>query len=144
MRTQKNAVRATRHAVGCAMTFAFAAAVTVTSWAETKTVSFNRDIRPIFSDTCFQCHGPDEAKRKSGVRFDQRESAVSKAKSGDLPIVPGKPEDSEVMKRLTSNDPDELMPPPKLNKKLTPQQIETVRRWIAEGAEYEGHWAFIK
>ena len=94
-------------------------------------VSFNRDIRPIFSDTCFQCHGPDEAKRKSGVRFDQRESAVQVAKSGDLPIVPGQPEASEVMNRLTSTDPDELMPPPKLHKKLTPQQIETVRRWIA-------------
>ena len=107
-------------------------------------VSFNRDIRPIFSDTCFQCHGPDEAKRKSGVRFDQRESAVQVAKSGDLPIVPGKPEASEVMNRLTSTDPDELMPPPKLHKKLTSQQIETVRRWIAEGAEYQGHWAFIK
>ena len=108
-------------------------------------VSFNRDIRPIFSDTCFQCHGPDEAKRKSGVRFDVRESAVSRAeKSGDVPIVPGKPEASEVMNRLTSTDPDELMPPAKLHKNLTPQQIETVRRWIADGAEYEGHWAFIK
>ena len=112
--------------------------------AETKSVSFNRDIRPIFSDTCFQCHGPDEAKRKSGVRFDVRESALKEAKSGEIPIVPGKPDESEVMKRLTSTDPDEMMPPPRLNKKLTPQQIETVRKWIAEGAEYQGHWAFIK
>ncbi len=108
-------------------------------------ISFNRDIRPIFSDTCFQCHGPDEAKRKSGVRFDMRESATSKAeKTGDIPIVPGHPESSEVMNRLTSHDAEELMPPAKLHKPLTPQQIETVRRWIAEGAEYQGHWAFIK
>ena len=101
-------------------------------------VSFNRDIRPIFSDTCFQCHGPDEAKRKSGVRFDQRESATARAKSGDFPIVPGKPEESEVMVRLTTKDPDDLMPPSKLHKELTPKQIETVRRWIAEGAFTKG------
>jgi uncharacterized protein DUF1553/uncharacterized protein DUF1549/cytochrome c len=107
-------------------------------------VDFNRDIRPILSDTCFACHGPDEAKRKSGVRFDQRDSAVKPAKSGEIAIVPGKPEESAMIKRLTTSDPDELMPPPQSNKKIAPEQIETIRRWIAEGAEYRGHWAFVK
>ena len=107
-------------------------------------VSFNRDIRPILSDTCFQCHGPDEAKRKSGVRFDVRESAVQPAKSGDVAIVPGKPEESEMVKRLLSTDADEVMPPAKLHKKISPAQIELFKRWIAEGAEYQGHWAFTK
>jgi hypothetical protein len=108
------------------------------------TVSFNRDIRPIFSDTCFQCHGPDEAKRKAGLRLDVRASAIQAAKSSAIPIVPGKPDESEVVKRLTAKDPDDLMPPSRLHKELTPAQIETVRKWIAEGAEYQGHWAFIK
>ena len=105
-------------------------------------VSFNRDIRPILSDTCFQCHGPDGAKRKSGVRFDQRESATRPAKSGDTAIVPGHPEQSEMLNRLTSTDSDEIMPPPKLHKTISPAQIETIRKWIAQGAEYQGHWAF--
>ena len=108
------------------------------------TVSFNRDIRPIFSDTCFQCHGPDEAKRKAGLRLDVRDNAVKAAESGAVAIIPGKPDDSEVIKRLTTKDPDDLMPPTKLHKELKPAQIETVRKWIAEGAEYQGHWAFIK
>ncbi|MEQ1862960.1 MAG: c-type cytochrome domain-containing protein, partial [Chthoniobacteraceae bacterium] len=107
------------------------------------TVSFNRDIRPIFSDTCFQCHGPDEAKRKSGLRLDQRESAVKPAESGEVAIVPGKPDESEIIKRLTAKDPDDVMPPRKLHKEITPAQIATVRKWIAEGAESQGHWAFI-
>ncbi len=107
-------------------------------------LSFNRDIRPIFSDTCFQCHGPDEAKRKGGLRLDQRASAIQPAKSGAIAIVPGKPDQSEVLTRLTSKDEDEVMPPAKLHKTITPAQIATVRQWIKEGAPYQGHWAFIK
>jgi mono/diheme cytochrome c family protein len=105
-------------------------------------VSFNRDIRPILSDTCFQCHGPDDKQRKSGLRLDVREMALKPAKSGSAAIVPGHPEKSELMQRLTASDKDDLMPPSKLNKPLSPQQIETVKRWIAQGAEYQGHWAF--
>ncbi len=104
-------------------------------------VRFNRDIRPIFSDTCFQCHGPDEAKRKAGLRLDTREPAVNPAESGEIAIVPGKPEASEIVRRLTTTDKDDRMPPAKLHKKITPAQIETVKRWIAQGAEYQGHWA---
>lgn len=123
-------------------TLVFLALLTSGAWAGT--ISFNRDIRPIFSDTCFQCHGPDEAKRKGGLRLDVRDDALKPAKSGEVAIVPGKPDASEVMKRLTSKDGDELMPPTKLHKELRPAQIETIRKWIAEGAEYQGHWAFIK
>ena len=106
-------------------------------------VSFNRDIRPIFSDTCFQCHGPDEAKRKADLRLDQRPSAVNPAKSGEIAIVPGRPGESELIKRLETADPEDVMPPTRLHKPITPAQLETVKRWIAEGAEYQPHWAFI-
>lgn len=107
-------------------------------------VQFNRDIRPIFSDTCFQCHGPDEKKRKAGLRLDTRDTAVKPAESGATAIVPGKPEESEVIKRLEAKDPDDIMPPAKLHKPITPVQLATVKKWIAQGAEYQGHWAFIK
>ncbi len=107
-------------------------------------VSFNRDIRPLLSDTCFQCHGPDEAKRESGLRLDLREAALKPAESGEIAIVPGKPEQSELIKRLTSTDRDEVMPPAKLHKTISPQQIALFKQWIAEGAEYQGHWSFSK
>ncbi|MEX2215817.1 MAG: PSD1 and planctomycete cytochrome C domain-containing protein [Phycisphaeraceae bacterium] len=113
------------------------------AFAEPK-VSFNRDIRPIVSDTCFQCHGPDEKERKAGLRLDVRETALKPTESGETPIVPGHPEKSEMMRRLTTTDKTDLMPPRKLNKPLTPAQIETVKKWIAQGAQYEGHWAFTK
>ncbi len=115
--------------------------LSVAQAAEPK-VSFNRDIRPILSDTCFQCHGFDDKQRKSGLRLDLRDAALKPAESGERAIVPGQPEKSELIKRLTTTDKDEVMPPRKLNKPLTPQQIETVKRWIAQGAEYQGHWAF--
>ena len=106
-------------------------------------VQFNRDIRPIFSDTCFQCHGPDEKERKAGLRLDTRETAVKPSESGEIAIVPGEPEASELVKRLTTADKDDLMPPRKLHKTITPAQIEKVKLWIAQGAEYQGHWAFL-
>ena len=106
-------------------------------------VSFNRDIRPILSDICFTCHGPDEKQRKGGLRLDIKEAAMKGGESGPA-IVPGKPEQSEVYKRLVTHDADDFMPPKKTNKVLTPEQIDAFRRWIAEGAEYQGHWAFIK
>ena len=105
-------------------------------------VSFNRDIRPILSDICFACHGPDVAKVKGGLRLDNKESAMKGGESGPA-IVPGKPEQSEVYKRLITHDAEDLMPPKKTNKVLTAEQIDSFRRWIAEGAEYQGHWAFI-
>jgi mono/diheme cytochrome c family protein len=108
----------------------------LTPAAEAK-LDFNRDIRPILSDKCFQCHGPDEKTLEGDVRLDERASAVS-AKA----IVPGSPELSEALARVLSDDPDEVMPPPKTKKIVSPAEADILRRWIAEGAEYEGHWAF--
>ena len=96
-------------------------------------VQFNRDIRPIFSDTCFACHGPDESKNKGKLRLDTLEAARKGGKSGDPAIVPGKPEQSSVMKRLLTTDPDDHMPPAEFHKVLTAAQVDTVRRWIAAG-----------
>lgn len=106
---------------------------------------FNRDIRPILSDACFHCHGPDEKERKGGLRLDLAEQAFLPGKSGLQPIVPGKPDESEILVRifLDSHDSD-FMPPPESGKSLTPAQRDTLKRWVEEGAEYEGHWAFEK
>lgn len=106
-------------------------------------VSFNRDIRPILSDNCFQCHGPDERKREAGLRLDQRDSATKPTESGHTAIVPGKAEASELVARITTADTDLQMPPASSGKKLTAMQIDLLRRWVAEGAEYQGHWAFL-
>ena len=105
-------------------------------------VSFNRDIRPLMSNTCFHCHGPDASHRKAKLRLDIREEALKPGKSGELPIVPGKPDESEIMKRIFSADEDELMPPPEEHKPFTQEQKEIFRRWVAEGAVYEPHWAY--
>ncbi|NBY37526.1 MAG: DUF1549 domain-containing protein, partial [Verrucomicrobia bacterium] len=105
-------------------------------------VEFNRDIRPIFSDTCFACHGPDENKMKGKLRLDSLAAAQRGGKSGDAAIVPGHPEKSAVMKRLTTQDTDDHMPPADFHKVLSKAQVETVRLWIEQGAEYQGHWAF--
>jgi len=105
-------------------------------------VHFNRDIRPIFSDTCFHCHGFDAKARKAGLRLDVREDALKKTENDVFPIVPGKPEESEIIARLYSKDDDEIMPPPKAHKQITPAQKELIKRWVAEGAVYEPHWAY--
>ena len=106
-------------------------------------VSFNRDIRPILADACFQCHGADERQRKAGLRLDVPEIAFKPVESGAIAIVPGKAIESELIKRLLSSDESVRMPPANSGKQITPQQIETLKRWIAEGAEYQGHWAFL-
>jgi hypothetical protein len=105
-------------------------------------LDFNRDIRPILSDRCFACHGPDAEDRQAGLRLDDRAAAVAALESGGTAIVPGKPEASEILARVASTDPDVIMPPPHVNKPVTPAEAEILRRWIAEGAEYRGHWAF--
>lgn len=105
-------------------------------------VSFNRDIRPIMSDTCFHCHGFDAKARKAGLRLDLREEAMKPMESGETPIVPGKPEKSEIITRLFSTDEEEIMPPVKAHKPFTSQQKELMKRWVAEGAKYEPHWAY--
>ncbi len=115
----------------------------LTTFAEVPSaIDFNRDMRPILSENCFTCHGPDTAKRKAGLRLDEKESAFGKAESGERAIVPGDPEKSEVLRRIASSDKDEQMPPPKEHKRLKPVQVELLRRWIKEGAQWQGHWAF--
>ncbi|MBE7500583.1 MAG: DUF1553 domain-containing protein [Verrucomicrobiales bacterium] len=105
-------------------------------------IEFNRDIRPLLSDNCFACHGPDTAKVKGGLRLDLREAALRPARSRKAAIVPGDPEASELVRRITTSDEDDLMPPPESHKVLTDAQRELLKRWIAEGAHYEGHWAY--
>ncbi len=105
-------------------------------------VDFNRDIRPILSGSCFKCHGPDEATRKSQLRLDLRAAATEPAKSGDRAIVPGEPAASELLRRVRSTDEDELMPPPKSGKQLSEQQINLLQTWIEAGAPYQKHWAY--
>ena len=106
-------------------------------------VSYGRDIRPLLSDRCFTCHGPDAAARKADLRLDLAEEATRSRKSG-TPIVPGDPEASEVWKRLTTHDADDVMPPKESEKPLlSERERELVKRWIEQGAVYERHWAFV-
>ena len=112
--------------------------------AEDQQISFNRDVRPILSDACFHCHGPDDQQRQAGLRFDERDSAIAEAESGETPIVPGNISASKLIKRITSDDESVVMPPRDSGKSISPDQIETLKRWISEGAKYEGHWAFQK
>src|SRR5207237_2947462 len=93
-------------------------------------------------NNCLACHGFDHNQRKAKLRLDVMEDATAPHENG-TPIVPGKPEQSEVLKRVTATDPDDIMPPPKTGKKLTPRQIEMLRKWVAQGAKYEKHWAFL-
>ncbi|MFN0105930.1 MAG: PSD1 and planctomycete cytochrome C domain-containing protein [Bryobacteraceae bacterium] len=104
-------------------------------------VSFNRDIRPIMSDTCFRCHGPDKSSRMANLRLDLRDEAVRANRRGLAPIVPGDPEKSHIIQRIFASD-AQVMPPASAHKTLTAAQKDTIRRWVAEGAKYEGHWAY--
>lgn len=104
-------------------------------------VSFSRDVLPILSANCFACHGPDAAHRKANLRLDV-EASAKQARDGAAAIVPSKPELSSLVARLLSTDPDEVMPPPEANKKLKPEQIAVLKRWIAEGAVWGKHWSF--
>lgn len=101
-------------------------------------IDFNRDIRPILSDNCFLCHGPAESTREAGLRLDVREDAID---AGG--ITPGEPDESLLVQRILSTDPDEVMPPPSHNKHLTQRQKDLLKQWVSEGAEYQKHWAFV-
>ncbi|MDB5392171.1 MAG: hypothetical protein JWM11_7817, partial [Planctomycetaceae bacterium] len=105
-------------------------------------IDFNRDIRPILSETCFACHGPDHNKRKAELRLDTKDGLQGLG-SGPKPLVPGKPAESEIIARLTAAAPEERMPPASTGKKVSPEQIELIRKWIEQGAEFKGHWAYI-
>ena len=102
-------------------------------------IQFNRDVRPILSEHCIACHGPDAKKRKAKLRLDVRDAAVEAGA-----IAPGKPDQSELVTRVFSTDPDTVMPHPDHHKPLTAKQKETLRRWVKQGAEYQPHWAYVK
>ena len=106
-------------------------------------VDFNRQIRPILSANCFKCHGIDENARKSKLRLDVRSTAIGPAKSGKFAVVPGKPQESELVRRIFSTDPDVVMPPASTKVTLSGNQKASLRQWIAEGAAYQVHWAFV-
>ncbi|MGY8653559.1 MAG: PSD1 and planctomycete cytochrome C domain-containing protein [Verrucomicrobiia bacterium] len=117
-------------------------ALLIAGEATAQTIEFNRDVRPILSANCFFCHGPDEGQRKAKLRLDI-DSDVFVDRDGHKAIEPGKPDASELYRRLVTTDHDDLMPPPEAKKTLEPSEIATVRRWIEQGAQYEGNWAFI-
>ncbi|QOV88493.1 DUF1553 domain-containing protein [Humisphaera borealis] len=103
-------------------------------------LQFNRDIRPLLSDNCLACHGPDSAHRKASLRLDTQEGLFGKREDG-IAVVPGKPAESIIWSRIITTDADDLMPPPDSHKKLTPAQKATIKRWIEEGASWEPHWS---
>ena len=106
-------------------------------------IDFNRDIRPILSENCYACHGPDEAKRKSGLRLDSEAEAFKELKSGHRALIPGDLEHSTLANRIVSKDDDEVMPPPKFGKKLTAKEIGLLRDWVKGGAKWKQHWSFL-
>ena len=110
--------------------------------ATANAVDFSRDILPILSENCFQCHGPDEKERQAKLRLDTQQGALGKGKSGEVVIAPGKSRESELIRRVTSKDRDEVMPPPKSKHKLTAKQIGLLKRWVDAGAVWGKHWAY--
>ena len=120
------------------------AAIARKSIADTKEISFNKDIRPILSDRCFTCHGPDAEERQAGLRLDTMADATAVLESGLHALVPQKPFKSEIIARINSKDPDIVMPPPEVGKPVTQEEAKLFTQWIAEGAQYEKHWAFEK
>jgi hypothetical protein len=107
-------------------------------------IDFSRDIRPILSNTCYACHGPSEDNREAGLRLHEKEGAFSKLESGEIAVVAGDRKKSELFQRILSKNEDEVMPPADFDKKLTADQIELIGRWIDQGADWQGHWSFIK
>jgi len=125
-----------------ALQFALSAAlisIAATSAAAESPIDFNRDIRPIFAGKCFACHGPDESHREAGLRLDERDAAIDYGA-----IVPGSADESLLLERILTDDPDLRMPPPHTNDNLTPEQKDKFRKWIEAGAPYAKHWAFVQ
>ncbi|MFM9079460.1 MAG: c-type cytochrome domain-containing protein, partial [Opitutaceae bacterium] len=104
-------------------------------------LSFNEHIQPILADNCYACHGLDSGSRKAELRLDRFEHATAKRKDGPPAIIPGKPHESPLIQRIESKSEKKVKPPPESHKTLTAGQISTLRRWVAEGAHYEEHWA---
>src|SRR5262245_39842571 len=117
--------------------WALLAVVAAASAVSAQPIKYNRDVRPLLADNCFACHGPDKSQRKAKLRLDDRDLAVKQGA-----IVPGKPDQSELVARILSHDKD-VMPPPHSHKTLKKEQKELLKRWIAEGAAYEPYWAYV-
>jgi mono/diheme cytochrome c family protein len=111
--------------------------------ASPPTVDFRRQVRPILSDACYDCHGPDARARKARLRLDIPDGGVFEDRGGGPIVAPGKPGDSEPVRRITATEAGERMPPPGHNRQLTAAEIEVVSRWIAEGARWQGHWSLV-
>ncbi|NBV53664.1 MAG: hypothetical protein EBR83_09155, partial [Verrucomicrobia bacterium] len=112
--------------------------VAASAWSADATVDFNRQVRPILSDRCYGCHGPDANKgRKAGLRLDELAGATKKLKSGDIAVVPGDLEKSSMVQRILSVDPEEIMPPPELHRPLSATEKDVLKRWIKQGAKYD-------
>jgi len=110
--------------------------------SKTQSVDFLRDVRPILAQHCYECHGPDGEQRKGDLRLDVKHEAFAKYEDYAI-IVPGKADESELMLRILTDEPDDVMPPPKADDKLKPAEIEILRKWINEGANWQEHWAFV-
>ncbi|MCY2998133.1 MAG: c-type cytochrome, partial [Planctomycetota bacterium] len=115
---------------------ALASILPATACEPPTTIEFNRDIRPILSDACFACHGPDPHSRQADLRLDERQAALDANA-----ILPGNPQASAILERILSNDPDTVMPPPKTGKTITQEQRDLIAEWIRQGAKYQTHWA---
>ncbi len=125
------------------VSFVLCAAFVPCSASAADKIEFNRDVRPILSNHCFACHGPDSVKREAGLRLDRRDVATSATDSGKTAIVPGKSDASELIRRVTTGDKSERMPPAKGLKQLNEKQIAILKAWIQQGADYEPHWSFV-
>jgi mono/diheme cytochrome c family protein len=135
-----------RHAMAAALVLALELGVRGGAAAPTDTVDFNRDVRRVLSENCFKCHGPDskvKADGKQGLRLDLAESALA-TRGGHAAVVPGHPEKSELIRRITTNDSDDQMPPPDSGKQLTAKDVAVLKRWIEQGATYSRHWSYMK
>ena len=118
--------------------------VGATAHAADPPIDFNRDIRPILSNRCLKCHGPDEKERQAGLRLDARDGAFAKLESGKVAVVANKPDGSELLRRITSNNPDDRMPPTGHGKPLEAREVELFRAWIQQGAKFAAHWSYEK
>ncbi|MCZ7637421.1 MAG: hypothetical protein M5U12_16150 [Verrucomicrobia bacterium] len=126
-------------ALGCA----WAADAPAAADGEAARLDFNLHIRPLLADRCFACHGPDENSRKARLRLDRREGALAVNRSGRPIVQPGDPAASELIRRIDTADPEDLMPPPESKLALSAVEKEWLRRWVAQGAEYQTHWSFV-
>ena len=131
-----------RRSLALTAAFCFSCFVERASSAEPAAVDFNRDVRPILSDHCFECHGPDAEQRQAELRLDSKDGLFKKAAEHQN-VVAGESAKSELFRRITTVDPDERMPPSDSGRKLTATQISTIKQWIESGAEWQQHWSFV-